>query len=119
APGVGRQIAAAVRGAELESREAVERALVDEMRERERGLERVPDGVVEAAVALQAVVEVARALRMHEDQHAELLGLGPERVELGVGELQALDAAADRGAAQAELLHDVLELPQLEDGIMP
>src|SRR4029077_6572274 len=44
--GVRGEIAAAVRRAELETREAVERALVDEMRERKRGLERVPDGVV-------------------------------------------------------------------------
>src|SRR5205823_6397714 len=43
---------------------------------------------------------------------------GPERVELGVGELQALHAAADRRAAQAELLHAVLELAHREVGIL-
>ena len=43
------------------------------------------------------------ALRMDEDQHAELLGLGPERMELRIGELLAVDAAADgrRRAARA------------------
>src|SRR5207248_7695005 len=59
--GVGGEIAAAVRRAELESGEAIERAFVDEMRERERRLERIPDRVVEPAVAAQAVRQVWRA----------------------------------------------------------
>src|SRR5882724_8320997 len=51
-----------------------------------------------------------QALRMNEDQHPELLGLGPERVELRVGQLFAVDAAADSGAAQTVLLDPVLQL---------
>ena len=47
---------------------------------------------------------------MDEDQRLQLLGLLPERIELGGGDLLALDAAADGSADQAELLHAVLEL---------
>ena len=62
--------------------------------------------------------ELARALRMDEDQDAELLGLGPERMELRVGQLLAVDAAADADAAQAELLDAVLELLGGEVGML-
>ena len=39
-------------------------------------------------------------LRVDEDEHAELLGLGPERMKLRIGQLLAVDAAADGRAAQ-------------------
>src|SRR6059036_743150 len=80
------------------------------MRERDGGVQRVADRVRQPAVALEAPGEVWRALRMDEDQDAELLGLRPERVELRVGELVAGDARADGGAAEPELLHPVDEL---------
>ncbi len=47
---------------------------------------------------------------MDEDHHAELLGLGPERVELRIADLLAVDATADPGAAQPVILHALLEL---------
>src|SRR3989475_275861 len=107
---VGRQVAAAVCRADLESGEAIERALEDQMRERDGGVQRVADRVRQPAVALEAPGEVWRALRMDEDQHAELLGLGQERVELRAGELVAGDARADGGAAEPELLDAFHEL---------
>ena len=59
-----------------------------------------------------------RGLRVHEEHDAELLRLGPERIELAIGQLHALDAAADRGAAHAELLHRVIELLGRELGML-
>ena len=47
---------------------------------------------------------------MDEHHHAQFLGLGPERVELGVADLVAGDIAADRRPAQAVLLDAFLEL---------
>ena len=47
---------------------------------------------------------------MDEDENPELLGLGPERMKLRVGELVVGDARADGGAAEPELLHAVDEL---------
>src|SRR5206468_3414441 len=50
---VRRQIAAAVRCADLQPGEPVERALEDQVRERDRRLERIADGVLEPAAASQ------------------------------------------------------------------
>src|SRR6185312_11211600 len=110
ARGIGRQIAAAMRRANLQAGEAVERALEDQMRQRERRLERIADRVVEPAIAFEAPLELRRSLRMKKDEHAELFGLGPNRMETRVGELLAIDAAADRDAAQPEGLDAVNQL---------
>src|SRR5262244_847598 len=110
ARGVRGEVAAAVGRADLQPREAIERALEDQVRERDGRVERIADRVREPAVALEALGQVRRALRMDEDQYAELLGLGSEPVKLRVGELVAGDARAHGGAAQAELLHAFLEL---------
>ena len=80
------------------------------MRERERRLERIADGVGEAAIAAEPRLELRRPHRVDEDQAAELFRLRPHGVKLRVGELEALDAAADRDAAQAELLDALFEL---------
>ena len=47
---------------------------------------------------------------------AEFFGLGPHRMELGIGEFQAGNAAADRGALQPLLLDRRLELLHGEIG---
>jgi hypothetical protein len=44
----------------------------------------------------------------HED--AELFGLGPERMKLGIAQLESVDAPPEAGAAQAVLLDALLEL---------
>ena len=49
--GVGRQEAAAMGGDHFEPGKAIERALEDEMRERDRRLQRIADRVAEPAVA--------------------------------------------------------------------
>ena len=91
AVGVGGQVAAAVRGDHLEPGKLVERALEDQVRQRDRGVERIADGVAEPAVAGEPLGELRRALRMDEQRHAQLLGLGPDRMELGIGEFLAGD----------------------------
>ena len=85
---VERQIAAAVRRANLQAGEAVERAFIDQMRQRERGLERIADGVFEPAVALEPRCQLLGADRMDEDEDAELLALRPDRMKFRIGELQ-------------------------------
>ena len=55
---------------------------------------------------------------MDEDQRAERFGLGPERVQFGVGQLGAIDAAADQRATQAELLDRGFELLSGQIGIL-
>src|ERR1700737_1134726 len=97
AVGIGRQKAAAMRGADLQAREAVERALEDKVRQCDRGFERVADRVGQEAAAVEAParLQFPGSERVHENQDAELLGFGPDRVEFGVGQFLPGDAAAD------------------------
>ena len=120
AVGVGRQEAAAMRGADLQPGKAVERALEDQVRQRDRGFERVADRVGQQAAAAQpaARLELARAQRVHEDQDAQLLALGPERMEPGIGQFLAGDAAAHADAAEAQLLDRMLDLLGGELGML-
>jgi hypothetical protein len=114
--GIGRQVAAAMRGDDFQAGEAVERALEDQVRQRDRGFQRIADGVAEPAVAGQPLAGLGHALRMDEQRHAELLGLGPYRMELGIRKLHAGDDAADGGALQPLLLHRGLEFLDGEIG---
>jgi formylglycine-generating enzyme required for sulfatase activity len=120
ARGVGRQKAAAMGGTDLQARKAVEGALEDQVRERDRGFERVADRVGQEAAALEpaARLELAGPERMHEDQDAELLGLGPDRVEFRVGQFLPGHTAADREAAQPQCPDPVLELLDREVGML-
>ena len=71
-----------MRGHDHEFREALQCALEDEVGERDRRLQRVADRVAQQPLAGQAAtdLELARAHRVHEDQHAQLFALGPEGV---------------------------------------
>ena len=101
-----------MRRADLQPGEAIERALEDQMREEHGRLQRIPDGVAQSALSLQSRVlrRARRRLRVHEQQHAELLRLGPERIELAIGQLLTFDAAADRRAAQSQLPDGLVQL---------
>ena len=117
---VRRQVSAAVGAANPETGKPVERAFENQMREERRRLERVADGVLQAASPLEARVlgRPRRRLRVHEEQHAELFGLRPEGIEAPVRQLLAFDAAADRGAAQSQLADGVVELLGGEIGML-
>ena len=102
-----------MRRADLQAGKAIERALEDQVRERDGGVERIADDVGEIAVALKPVLELIRravACGWMKTSDAQLLGLGPERVELRIGDLLAGDVAADRRAAQPSFLTPCLEL---------
>ena len=62
--------------------------------------------------------QFARAQRVHEDENAEFLALGPEGVEAGVGQFLAGDAAADADAAEAERLDRVFDLLGCQLGML-
>ena len=70
AVGVGGKEPAAMGGDHLEPREAVEGALEDQMRQRDRGLDGIGDGIGEPAVAGERLVEFGNALRMDEQRRA-------------------------------------------------
>src|SRR6185369_13021183 len=103
------EIAAAVGRADFKSGKAVERTLEDQVRERNGGVERKGDDIGKLAVTGEPLVELRYPYRVDENKTAELFRLGPDRMKSLVGELLAVDAAADRDAAQPELLHALLE----------
>ena len=120
APEIRRQVAAGVRAAELQPRKAIERPVEDHPREENRRLERVADDVAEVAASAQRAVleDVVGAARVHEDEHAELLGLRPERIELRRRGRLAGDVAGDADAAQPQLLDGFLELLDRQIGML-
>jgi hypothetical protein len=84
--------------ADLQAREPIERALKDQMRQGNGGLERIADDIAEVAVTLEAMTELRRrpiGLRVDENKHIQLLGLGPEWVEPFIADLLARNIAAD------------------------
>src|SRR4029079_2446780 len=106
-------------GANLEAREPVEGTLEDKMREGDGGLQGVTDHIAQVTVALEPLLQLgwsAITLRMDEDQRAQLLSFGPERMELGVAYLCAGDIAADADPAEPELSYAFLELLGSEIG---
>jgi hypothetical protein len=105
-----------VRRAHLESGETIERALKDQLRQRDRGIERVTDDVFQHAIAFEAAVESGHPCRMYEQQHAQLLRFRPDRMEFRVRELGIGDAAPDRSASQVQLFDGVIELLHGEIG---
>src|SRR5256885_9357070 len=109
-----------MRGAYLEPRKTVKRSLEDQVRQRDRGLERIADRVGQQAAAGEptARLQFACAERMHEDEHTKFLAFGPERVEFGIGEFLTGDAAAHANAAEAEGLDRVFDLFRGEIGML-
>ena len=119
AVGIGRWEPAAMRGANLEAREAVERPFKDQMRQGNRGFERVADRVRQKTIPGQPAARFQFAgERVHEDERPKLFALGPERVEFRVGEILAGDAADHADATEAERLDRVLDLCGGEVGIL-
>src|SRR5262245_34140484 len=65
--GVRRQEAAAMSRDHFQAGIAVESALEDQMRQRDRRAQRIADGVAEPAIAGEPLVELRNALRMDEE----------------------------------------------------
>src|SRR6476660_8825747 len=82
------------------------------MRECKRGLQRMADNILQKSVALQTFIvdRLASGLRMDKNQGLQFLGLRPERMKSGCGQILAIHAAADRESAHSELLHAVFHL---------
>ena len=94
-------------GAELQARKAIQRTLENQMRQGNGGFERIADDIGQQAIALQPFLEIRDALGMEKHQDAQFLGLGPEGVKLGVGQLLAVDAAPNGDPAQPQALDAV------------
>ena len=76
--------------------------------QRERGLERIADDIVE--IESRQPPGVGEAVGVDHDERAERLGLLPERRERRIGQLAAADVGQNFRALEAELCHAALEL---------
>src|SRR4051794_26192564 len=108
--GVGWQNPTAVGRDNLETWEAVERALKDQVRQRDRRLGWQANRVREPAIAFETLGQFRNRLRVDEEHRAELFGLGPDGMEFRVRKVFTGDAAANIHSAQPLLFHRVLEL---------
>src|SRR5262249_56768715 len=100
--------APAVRRAELELRMTIERAAEDQMRQRERRLDRLADDVRQI-VGLHTLTERA-AERVHEHDRTERLGALPEAIMAAGGPLLAAERRRDLATAKPQTSHGVGEL---------
>src|SRR5215831_4756313 len=98
--------------ADLQPGVGIEGSLENQERQSDRRLQRVADYVLQHAVSFEPAggAEFGGALRMDENQRAELFGLGPGWMKFRVRQLLAVDAAANQCAAQSELLDRIFEL---------
>ena len=100
---VRRQVAAPVRRHDVQHREPLQDAAEDQVRQRDRRVQRVPDDV--AQVVLRDSLAEGGPGRVDEDRGAVLLGGGPERVERRIVQVHVLDARPDLDAAHPERGH--------------
>src|ERR1700674_75960 len=91
------QVSPAVRRADFQFREKVQRSVLNQMSERESCFQRMSDDIVEKSISLQPffVDRRPRGLRMDKNQGLQLLGLGPKWVKLRSGKVVSIHAAAD------------------------
>ena len=96
---IGGEIAAAVHRENLQIRVALQHAVEDQVVQRDRGLERIADDVVE--IEAGEPLGLGEAVGMDHHQRAELLGLLPERREGRIGQFLAVDVGEDLHALEA------------------
>jgi diacylglycerol kinase (ATP) len=99
-----------MRGAQLETRELIQRSLEDHVRERDCRIERVADGIDQPAITAEPTRELGCSLRVEENQHPKLFGFRPERMKLRISKLVFCNRCAHRRSAQPELFDGVLQL---------
>ena len=87
---------------------ALQHAVEDQVVQRDGGLERIADHVVE--VEARQALGLGEAVGMDHHQRAELLGLLPERREGRIGQFLAGHVGQDLDALELELLHAALKL---------
>ena len=95
---IGAEITAAMHGENLEVRMPLEDAVEDQVVQRDRGVERIADHVVE--VKARETLRLGETVRVDQHQRAEFLGFLPERRESRIGQLLAVDVGEDLDALE-------------------
>src|SRR5882672_11989068 len=98
---VGGKVASPVGAANLEPRIPVQRPFEDQMGERHRGLQGIPDYIGQESVPLKAPLPFREAGGMDENEDSQLFGLGPEGIKHGGREVLPVYASTDFESAHA------------------
>ena len=114
APGIGRQIAAAMRQHDLQPGIILQHPAEDQVMHRHRRVERVADHVREIVIAEAA--RLGEPVRMHEDEQPQLLDARPDRAEALGRQILAGDMRHDLDAAKAERFVQPVEFGDGEFG---
>src|SRR3954470_7857561 len=105
-----------MRGDDLETWKTVKCPFEDQVLQSNRGVEWIADCVRQPAIAFEALGGFGRALRMDEQNRAEVFSLGPHRMEFRVGKILAQHTGADGSPPQALLPDSCFELLNCEVG---
>ena len=108
AAGIPAEIAAAMHREDFQLRVPLQHAVEDQVMQRDRGLQRIADDVIE--IEPLKPLCLGEAVGMQHHQHAELLSLFPERREGRIRQFLAGDVGQDLHAGEAELFDAALQL---------
>ncbi len=117
AVGIGSQETSRMSRAYFQIRKFVERSLENHVRKKHGRFQGISDHIAEHAASLHAVANaggVGAILRVNEDQRLQFLGLGPEGIELRIGQLFSFAVRADGDAAQTMILDALFHLLRRE-----
>ena len=113
---IGRQIAAAMRDADLQFGEPFEVAVEDQLPDAQRGIQRMSDGVREIMVAHPA--DQAGAERMQENQNAEFLDAREEFFQARARQVDAPDIGAQLDPAKSQLADGAVQFGDRHAGVL-
>src|SRR2546423_10596671 len=100
-----------MRASYFQPRKTVERTVIDQLRQEKGRLKRISDDIAEVAASFKRVLlhDAVGIGRMEEHRDIQLFGLAPERIIFRARRHFAHDRT-DGGAADAEILHRIIEL---------
>src|ERR1700722_1254093 len=98
--------------ADFQPGKKIQSSVLNQMSEREGGLQWMPDDIVQKSIPLQPlfVDRRARGGWMDKNQRLQLLRLGPKRVKLRRGKIVSIHAPANGETSHAQVLYAVFHL---------
>src|SRR6266478_363010 len=96
---IGRHVSAAMSRADFQAREAIQGSVKHHVGKEDSGFERISDDVPQVTFSFKSVGldDILGRLRVHENDDAKFLRLGPERVKSGSRQILAHHMTADGG----------------------
>ena len=113
---IGRKISAAVRAKNLEIGIAIQHAVKDQPMQRDSGVERIADDIVE--IVLVKSLPLRKPGRVKKDQRLQFLRPGPNRLQPRRRDFFAVDPGENQKPPQTELAHAPLHFGDRQLGFL-